>query len=208
MLALRARAGLRVISGGVAITQCFRFLSATNSLSFRFYGVGKGTLGIDPPSVVAVLIPHEYRPRVPGARETPLRVLPVMAAAPRFDLRSLPARAPVRHRRLAEPRLRCAVTQSPGVRRGISRVQFSDEKQPQLRLPLSELAAPCKVLLARRSEFKENAVRGGSHVVEIVVDRVAEGVTAFRGHLVVLGGRLSCKLREQSNRRKEGPVHV
>ena len=60
MLALRARAGLRVISGGVAITQCFRFLSATNSLSFRFYGVGKGTLGIDPPSVVAVPIPHMY----------------------------------------------------------------------------------------------------------------------------------------------------
>jgi hypothetical protein len=32
---------------GIAITQRFRFLSATNSLSFRFCDTGKGTLGID-----------------------------------------------------------------------------------------------------------------------------------------------------------------
>ena len=50
----------RVISGGIAITQGFRFLSATNSLRFRFCGAGKGTLGIDPPSLVAVPIPGKY----------------------------------------------------------------------------------------------------------------------------------------------------
>ena len=44
----------------VAITQGFRFLSATNSLSSRFYRAGKGTLGIDPPPLVAVPIPGKY----------------------------------------------------------------------------------------------------------------------------------------------------
>jgi hypothetical protein len=51
---------------------------------------------------------------------------------------------------------------------------FSYEKEPQPRLPLSELVAPCEVLLARRSEFKENSVCGGSNAVEIVVDRLTE----------------------------------
>ena len=43
-------ADLRAICGGIAIRQRFQFLSATNSLGFRFCGAGKGTLGIDPPS--------------------------------------------------------------------------------------------------------------------------------------------------------------
>src|SRR5882672_2478803 len=85
---------------------------------------------------------------------------------------------------------------------------FSYEKELQLRLPLSELSPPCEVLLARRSEFKENAVCGGSHAVEIVVDRLTERVTAFRGHVVVPRDRLPCKLSQQSNRRKESPLHV
>ena len=56
----QARADLRVVSGGIAITLRFRFLSATNSLSFRFYRAGKGTLGIDLRSLVVVPIPCKY----------------------------------------------------------------------------------------------------------------------------------------------------
>ena len=51
---------LGVISAAIAITQHFRFLSATNSLSFRFYGAGKGTLGIDLRPLVVVPIPRKY----------------------------------------------------------------------------------------------------------------------------------------------------
>jgi len=125
----------------------------------------------------------------------------------RFDLRWHPGFAPVR---LIEGSLSRAygVRQLKARKSGavLPQCNFSYEKEPQLRLPLSELSAPCEVLLARRSEFKENAVRGGSHAVEIVVDRLTEGVlTAFRGHVVVARDRLSCKLSQQSNSRKERP---
>src|SRR6266849_2253355 len=105
------------------VTQRCRSLSATNSSRFRFCGAGKGTIGIDLPSLVAVPIPRKYGPRAPDAQATLRRVLPAIVVL-RFDLRSLPALAPVRHRRLAEPRLRCTATQSQEVGRGTSTVQL------------------------------------------------------------------------------------
>lgn len=42
------------------VTRRFRPPSATKSLSLQFCGTGKGTLGIDLPSLVAVPIPREY----------------------------------------------------------------------------------------------------------------------------------------------------
>jgi hypothetical protein len=42
------------------ITQRFRFLSRTNSLSFRFCDAGKGTLGNDLRSLVVIPIPGTY----------------------------------------------------------------------------------------------------------------------------------------------------
>jgi hypothetical protein len=109
--------------GVLPVTRRFKSLSATKSLRFRFCGVGKGTLGIDSPSLVVIPLRRKLWRHVPDPQAALLRVLPAMCVL-RLDLPWPPALASVGHRMLVARRVRFLVTQSPEVQPGTSRVQF------------------------------------------------------------------------------------
>jgi len=191
------------------ITRRFRFPVATNSLRFDSAVQGKETLGIDLPSLFAgfrSLVSTD--PRVPGAQAI-LRRLPTGDGRPsiRSAMASRGSRQFVIEAR--EPRLRCAATQARKSGAVLPQCNFSYEKEPQLRLPLSELSAPCEVLLARQVRIQRGTTprrlarhrncwliaHGGSNCVPL--PRCSPSRSA-----------LVANSEPQSNRRKERPLHV
>jgi len=133
--AVRARADLRVISGGIADHTAFRFLSATNSLSFRFCGAVKRTLGLDLPSLVRfrslVSTDRAFQTRKRLFEEFYLRW-------PSFD--SICEASSVRASSSIEGSLsRARVCGNSNARKSgavLPECNFSYDKEPQLRLPL------------------------------------------------------------------------
>jgi len=153
-----SRQDLSVIYGGIAITTRFRFLSATNSFAFDLRVQGRKPLGIDLPSMVRVPILVKYGHALFPARQAILRIVPHADGV--FDSIAMAPACGQFVTNAAEPRYGCGKSK-PEAGRGIFHSANSVMKRSRsLRLPLYERSAPCEGLMARRSEFKENAVRG------------------------------------------------